>query len=79
MKHSFTLHDYDNCLVSLANSVLNRFGSEPSGKTLSCADKYLEKGFRNVVVLILDGLGTLRPYHGALPRRRREIYLRLLE
>ncbi len=58
MKHSFTLHDYDNCLVSLANSVLKRFGSEPSGKTLSCADKYLEKGFRNVVVLILDGLGT---------------------
>ena len=43
MKHSFELHDYDNCLVNLANSVLKRFKSDPLGKSLPCADKYLNK------------------------------------
>ena len=58
MNKSFVLHDYDNCLVNLANSVLNRFGICPVGKTLVCADKYLKKEYKNVVVLLLDGLGT---------------------
>lgn len=58
MKHSFVLHDYENCLVNLANSVLKRFGLASSGKTLDSADKYLKKGYKNVVILLLDGLGT---------------------
>ena len=58
MKHSFELHDYDNCLVNLANSVLKRFKSDPLGKSLPCADKYLNKNHKNVVILLLDGLGT---------------------
>ena len=68
------LHDYDNCLVNLANSVLKRFeapagggaeaeveaGAETGagGKTLAAVDRYLDKGYKNVVVLLLDGLGT---------------------
>ena len=71
---AFGLHDYDNCLVNLANSVLKRFEapaeggaeaeveaggeSETRGKTLAAVDRYLDKGYKNVVVLLLDGLGT---------------------
>jgi len=58
MNKNFTLHDYDNCLVNLSNSVLNRFGVHPLRKTLPGADKFLKKDYKNVVVLLLDGLGT---------------------
>ena len=58
MRKEFSFHDYDNCLVNLSNSVLNRFGVKPLGKTLPSADRFLKKGYRNVVVLLLDGLGT---------------------
>ena len=50
--------DYNNCLVNLSNSVLKRFGAETSAGTLKSADKYLAKGHRNVVVLLLDAMGT---------------------
>ena len=65
---AFSLHDYDNCLVNLANSVLKRFaapaeggaeaGGRAAGKTLDTVDRYLDKGYKNVIVLLLDGLGT---------------------
>ncbi len=51
------LPDYDNCLVNLANSVLKRFGAGTMHETLPLADKYLAKGHRNVVVLLMDALG----------------------
>lgn len=49
--------DYDNCLVNLANSVLKRFGAETMHETMPLADKYLAKGHKNVVVLLMDALG----------------------
>ena len=55
---TFELHDYDNCLVNLANSVLKNFIPESEGKTLPDADTYLKKNYKNVVILLLDGLGT---------------------
>ncbi len=51
------LPDHDNCLVNLSNSILKRFGAETSAKTLPLADKYLAKGYRNVVLLLLDAMG----------------------
>ena len=50
--------DYENCLVNLSNSILKKFGAETSASTLSLADKYLEKDYKNVVVLLLDAMGT---------------------
>ena len=49
--------DYENCLVNLSNSILKKFGAETSASTLSLADKYLEKDYKNVVVLLLDAMG----------------------
>jgi hypothetical protein len=50
--------DYENCLVNLSNSILKKFGVKTSASTLSLADKYLEKDYKNVVVLLLDAMGT---------------------
>ncbi len=49
--------DYSNSLVNLSCSVLKRFGAEYGHKTLPCADEWMGKGFRNVVVVLLDGMG----------------------
>ena len=50
--------DYNNCLVNLANSILNRFGAETTADTLAAADRYLARGRRNVVLLLLDAMGV---------------------
>ena len=52
------LPDYDNCLVNLANSILKAFGAETTAKTLPLADLYLARNYRNVVLLVLDAMGT---------------------
>ena len=50
--------DYRHCLVNLSNSILKQFGAETTAETLPLADQYLQKGYRNVVVLLLDAMGT---------------------
>ncbi|MBR5116044.1 MAG: alkaline phosphatase family protein [Lachnospiraceae bacterium] len=50
--------DYRKCLVNLANSMLKHFGAETSADTLSSADAYLTKDHKNVVVLLLDAMGS---------------------
>lgn len=49
--------DYKNCIANLPNSVLKKFGLETVGDTLPLMDKYLEKDYKNIVVLLLDGMG----------------------
>lgn len=49
--------DYENCLTNLPNSILNYFGQPTEGNTLPLADKYLQKEYKNVVLLLLDGMG----------------------
>ncbi|MBO4864221.1 MAG: alkaline phosphatase family protein [Eubacterium sp.] len=50
--------DYSRCLVNLANSILKKFGAETTADTLGIADEYLAKDYKNVVVLLLDAMGT---------------------
>ncbi|MBR6358281.1 MAG: alkaline phosphatase family protein [Lachnospiraceae bacterium] len=52
------LPDYDNSLPCLANSVLRHFGIDTKGrKTLAAADRFLDREYKNVVVILLDALG----------------------
>lgn len=51
--------DYENCIANLPNSILKKWKIPTVGGTLSLADKYLEKDYKNVVVLLLDGLGKV--------------------
>lgn len=49
--------DYENCISNLPNSVMRYFGVETKGKTLPILDRYLKGEYRNVIVLLLDGMG----------------------
>ena len=50
--------DYDNCIANLACSVMKHFGVQPPNPTLPLADRLLsEKRYKNIVVLLLDGMG----------------------
>lgn len=49
--------DYSNGLVNLSCSVLKRFGARYSHKTLPCVDEWMKKGYKNIVVVLLDGMG----------------------
>ena len=50
--------DYQNCIANLPNSILKKWNLAPVGDTLPLADAYLKKEYKNVVVLLLDGMGT---------------------
>ena len=58
MKTENKFPDYDNCIVNLSCSIMKHFGVEPPNGTLPLADKWLEKRYKNVVVLLLDGMGV---------------------
>ena len=51
------LIDYENCIVNLACSILKHYGAEHKHSTLKVIDTLLEAKYKNVVVLLLDGLG----------------------
>ena len=57
LKSNLIWPDYNNCIANLPNSILKKFGAEPAGDSLPLADKYLEKDYKNIVLLLLDGMG----------------------
>ena len=50
--------DYDNCLVNLSNSLLKYYGVDNNFPGLAILDKYLNKDYKNVVLILYDGLGS---------------------
>ncbi|GFP77008.1 alkaline phosphatase family protein [Clostridium fungisolvens] len=50
--------DYNNSIVNLACSILKYFGAESEHNTLKEVDELLKDQYKNVVVLLLDGLGV---------------------
>lgn len=58
MDKTLQFPNYNNCLVNLANSILKYFGAQTNASTLPLADKYLSSEYKNVVVILLDALGT---------------------
>ena len=49
--------DYKNCIANLPNSILKKFGVETVGDTLPLLDSFLKKDHKNIVVILLDGMG----------------------
>ena len=49
--------DYRHSLVSLISSVMKHFGLAPAHETLPEADALLGRKYRNVVLLLFDGMG----------------------
>jgi len=55
---SYSFADYDNSILSLSCSIIRAYGCAYRHLTLPAADKLLDKGFKNVILLLFDGLGT---------------------
>jgi len=49
--------NYDNSIMSVANSLLKQFGAKPHHATLPNVDDLLLKNHKNVVLLVMDGMG----------------------
>lgn len=50
--------DYNNCLVNVSNSILNHYGVKTCHNTLKELDEYLDKDYKNVVLILYDGFGS---------------------
>jgi arylsulfatase A-like enzyme len=50
--------DYDNSLLTVASSILTHYGIRAGHKTLPYLDYSLNWNFRNVVLLVFDGMGS---------------------
>lgn len=54
-----TYPNYDRSILSIASSVLNHFGvKDCQHKTLPEFDELLKKDYKNIIVMLFDGLGT---------------------
>lgn len=49
--------DYTNCLVNVANTILDEFGAGEGKQKMNLLDGYLKKGYENIVIILLDGMG----------------------
>jgi len=52
------LPDYKNCIANIPNSILKYFGAETAGDTLPALDEHLDRGYKNVVLFVADGMGS---------------------
>lgn len=57
MNKSILMPNYNHCILNLITSILKNYEVETKYNTLEKIDKLLEKQYRNVVLVILDGMG----------------------
>lgn len=57
MEHIIQKPDYDNSILGITASVLKHYGYETKHKSLPVLDEALSKNYKNVVVLLFDGMG----------------------
>jgi len=50
--------EYDRSVLSISSSILAHYGIKPFHKTLPELDQMLGKNFKNVVMMIFDGMGS---------------------
>jgi len=53
------LPEYGNCIANLACSILRYYALAAPNPTLKQADQLLKREYKNVVLLLLDGMGTI--------------------
>ncbi len=52
-----TMPNYDKCILSTISSILKYYGIDNGHTTLDSVDKLLNKNYKNVFLVILDGMG----------------------
>ena len=57
MKNEIILPNYNHCILNTITSVLKYYNVETKHNSLEILDKELEKKYKNIVFLVLDGMG----------------------
>lgn len=57
MENGIVLPNYEHCILNTITSILKYYDVNTNHKSLESLDKILEKKYRNVIFLILDGMG----------------------
>ena len=52
-----TMPNYDKCILSTISSILKYYGIDNGHTTLGSVDKLLNKEYKNVFLIVLDGMG----------------------
>lgn len=53
------LPNYEECITNLSNSILKHFNLETYHNTLPFIDEILDKDYKNVIVVLCDGMGSI--------------------
>ena len=53
------LPNYEECITNLSNSILKHFNIDTYHKSLPFIDKILDKDYKNVIVVLCDGMGSI--------------------
>ena len=57
MEKSIILPNYEHCILNLITSILKNYNVETKHKSLESMDNILNNKYKNVVFIILDGMG----------------------
>ena len=57
MNYEIFMPDYDNSILGIPNSILAHYGTKSHHATQSILDEKLRRNYKNVVLLVLDGMG----------------------
>ncbi len=49
--------DYDNSILGIPYSILSHYGAKPHHSTLPVLNERLRRGYKNIVLWVLDGIG----------------------
>ncbi len=58
MDSKIAFPDYKNCIMGIPNSIVRHYGSKANHPGLEMLDSALEHGYKNVLFMIYDGMGT---------------------
>ena len=58
MDYEVIIPDYANNILGVPNSILAYFGAGPRHATLPALDEKLRRGYKNIVLYVLDGMGS---------------------
>jgi len=58
MDSKIAFPDYNNCIMGIPNSLAGYYGAKTNHPGLSLLDSALAKGYKNVLFMIYDGMGT---------------------
>lgn len=67
MRSKIFYPNYDRCILGIPNSLLSYYGAKAHHTSLPILDKLLKRNYKNVILIILDGMGADMLQHNLSP------------